>query len=112
MRIDRNETEIAAMAAFHRGEKDEGERIQAEFVAEFRKEYADKDHCPCQVACRYHGKCKECVAIHRAHQEHVPNCLHPLINQKLKVISEMTEHTLAREIEPPEQILCKPIPED
>ena len=67
----------------------------------------DKDHCPCLKACRYHGNCKECVAIHRAHQEHVPNCMRPLINKKLKLMSELTEHTLANEIEAPHEILRK-----
>ena len=46
-----------------------GLRLQEEFAAEFREEYKEKDHCSCQKACRYHGNCKECVAIHRAHQE-------------------------------------------
>ena len=27
-----------------------------------------------------------------AHQEHVPNCMRPLINKKLKSLSELTEH--------------------
>ena len=31
---------------------------------------------------------KVCVAIHRAHQEHVPNCMRPLINKKLKLIGK------------------------
>ena len=95
MKIEYNEKEIAAMAEFHKGNRAEGLRLQEEF----RKEYADKDHCPCQKACRYHGNCKECVAIHRAHQEHVPNCMRPMINKKLKILSELTEHTLANEIE-------------
>ena len=95
MKIEYNEKEIAAMAEFHKGNRAEGLRLQEEFASEFRKEYADKDHCPCQKACRYHGNCKECVAIHRAHQEHVPNCMRPLINKKLKLLSELTEHTLA-----------------
>ena len=47
------------------------------------------------------------VAIHRAHQEHVPNCMRPLINKKLKLMSELTEHTLANEIEAPHEILRK-----
>ena len=51
---------------------------------------------------------KECVAIHRAHQEHVPNCMRPLLNKKLKLLSELTEHTLANEIEAPHEILRKP----
>ena len=69
MVIDRNPKEIAAMQAFHRGDRTEGLRLQEEFAAEFRTEYQDKDHCSCKVACRYHGNCKECVAIHRAHQD-------------------------------------------
>ena len=101
MRIDGNQKQKQAMAAFHEGDRTEGHRLQDEFVSAFREEYQSKDHCSCQKACRYHGKCKECVAIHRAHEEHVPNCLRPLINKKLTLLSELTEHTLANEIEPP-----------
>ena len=92
-------------AEFHKGNRKEGLRLQEEFAAAFREEYKEKDHCPCKKACRYHGNCKECVAIHRAHQEHVPNCMRELINKKLKGLSELTEHTIAYEIEPPKEIL-------
>ena len=85
MKIEGNQKELDAMVEFHKGNRVEGLRLQEEFAAEFRKEYKDKDHCPCLKACRYHGNCKECVAIHRAHQEHVPNCMRPLINKKLKI---------------------------
>ena len=111
MKIEGNEKEIAAMKEFHKGNRSEGLKLQEEFASEFRKEYVDKDHCPCLKACRYHGNCKECVAIHRAHQEHVPNCMRPLINKKLKILSELTEHTLAKEIEPPKEVLRKDIKE-
>ena len=107
MKIEGNQKELDAMVEFHKGNRVEGLRLQEEFAAEFRKEYKDKDHCPCLKACRYHGNCKECVAIHRAHQEHVPNCMRPLINKKLKLMSELTEHTLANEIEAPHEILKK-----
>ena len=105
MKIDHNEIEIAAMQEFHIGNRQEGFRLQEEFASEFRIVYKDKDHCSCQVACRYQGNCKECVAIHRAHQEHVPNCMRPMVNRKLKILSELTEHSLAGEIEPPNEIL-------
>ena len=105
MIIDDNPTEKEAMKAFHAGRRDKGLKIQEEFASEFRREYAEKDHCTCKKACRYHGNCKECVAIHRAHGEHVPNCMRPLINRKLKLLSELTEHTLAYEIEPPKERL-------
>lgn len=107
MMIDGNTKEKDAMKAFHAGDRAEGLRLQEEFAAEFREEYKDKDHCPCVKACRYHGNCKECVAIHRAHQEHVPNCMRPLLNNKFKALSELTEHTLALEIQPPKEILRK-----
>lgn len=45
MKIEYNEKEIAAMAEFHKGNRAEGLRLQEEFASEFRKEYADKDHC-------------------------------------------------------------------
>ena len=99
MIIEGNEKEKAAMAEFHKGNRKEGLRLQEEFAAAFREEYKEKDHCPCKKACRYHGNCKECVAIHRAHQEHVPNCMRELINKKLKGLSELTEHTIAYEME-------------
>lgn len=98
MIIENNPKELAAMEEFHRGNRAEGLRLQEEFAAQFREEYKDKDHCPCRKACRYHGNCKECVAIHRAHQEHVPNCMRPMINKKIKLLSELTEHTYAATI--------------
>ena len=107
MTIDNHPKEIEAMQKFREGDRESGLLLQEEFASEFRREYQNKDHCSCQVACRYHGNCKECVAIHRAHQEHVPNCLRPLLNKKLKILSELTEHTLANEINPPKEILRK-----
>ena len=93
MIIEGNEKEIEAMEQFHKGNRQEGLRLQEEFAAAFREEYKDKDNC------------KECVAIHRAHQEHVPNCMRPIINAKIKLLSELTEHTIAEEIEAPHEIL-------
>ena len=107
MIIEGNQKEIDAMKEFHKGNRQKGLELQEEFAAEFREEYKDKDHCPCKKACRYHGNCKECIAIHRAHQEHVPNCMRPIINAKIKLLSELTEHTIANEIEAPHEILRK-----
>ena len=61
MIIENNPKQLAAMEEFHKGNRAEGLRLQEEFAAQFREEYKDKDHCPCQKACRYHGNCKECV---------------------------------------------------
>ena len=107
MVIDNNPIQRKAMEAFHRGDRKEGLRLQEQFASEFREEYREKDHCPCKKSCRYHGNCKECVAIHRAHQEHVPNCMRTMLNQKIRALSELTEHTVSYEIEPPKEILRK-----
>lgn len=107
MIIEGNPKEKEAMKAFHEGDRAKGLKLQEEFAAAFREEYQEKDHCPCKKACRYHGNCKECVAIHRAHQEHVPNCMRPILNKKIKLLSELTEHTIVDEIEPPKEILRK-----
>ena len=107
MIIEGNPKEKEAMKAFHEGDRAKGLKLQEEFAAAFREEYQEKDHCPCKKACSYHGNCKECVAIHRAHQEHVPNCMRPILNKKIKLLSELTEHTIADEIEPPKEILRK-----
>ena len=50
MKIEGNEKEIAAMKEFHKGNRSEGLKLQEEFASEFRKEYVDKDHCPCLKA--------------------------------------------------------------
>ena len=75
MIIENNPKELEAMKEFHQGNRQEGLRLQEEFVAEFRKAYREKDHCPCQKACRYHGNCKECVAIHRACLLYTSRCV-------------------------------------
>lgn len=107
MIIDGNEIEKASMEEFRKGNRKEGQRIQEEFVSKFREEYGTKDHCSCQKACQYHGNCKECVAIHRAHEEHVPNCMRNMINKKIRSLSELTEHTIANEINAPNEVLRK-----
>ena len=36
--------------------------------------------------CEWYGRCRECVALHRYHKEHVHTCIQPFINDKLKVV--------------------------
>ena len=56
-----------------------------ETVLENRKLVEDpkiiKCVCP-NTLCDWHGKCKECVSLHRYHNNHVPVCLHELIKNK------------------------------
>ena len=94
MIIDGNQMEKGAMACFHQGNQAEGHRLQDAFISDFREAYDGKDHCPCTTACKYHGDCRACVAIHRAHMEHVPNCLRPMLNRRIRMLSELTEDTV------------------
>jgi len=65
-----------------------------DLVLQNRKLAADpqitKCSCP-NTLCDWHGKCKECVALHRYHNDHVPACLHPIIDDKLKALVGVTE---------------------
>lgn len=74
MIIEKNPIELEALEAFKRGDAEEARRLEAEFVRQFREAFEKGGHCSCQEPCRWHGMCRECVAIHRAHQDHLPNC--------------------------------------
>ena len=50
MIIEGNPIQKEAMDAFHKGDRTEGLRLQEEFAATFRREYREKDHCPCKKA--------------------------------------------------------------
>lgn len=94
MIIDGHPKEKEAMKEFHRGNRTEGLKIQDEFIKDLRDAMKTQDHCSCKKACKFHGKCIECVAIHRAHQDHLPNCFRMMVNQKILKISELTKHTI------------------
>jgi len=95
MIIDGNQAEIQAMEAFLHGNTEEAERIQDGFISELYESMKTQDHCSCKkVDCKHHGKCIECVAIHRGHKHHLPNCFHDMVNERLSVVSALTEHTL------------------
>ena len=67
-----------------------------ELVLENRRLAADPQitKCPCPNAlCDWHGKCMECVALHRHHKDHIPVCLQPIISDKLKALAGAVEMT-------------------
>jgi hypothetical protein len=58
--------------------------------------------CP-KTACEWHGKCRECVALHRYFQDHVPNCFQQLINDKIKALAQIGEMVaIEKEKTPPD----------
>jgi len=95
MVIDGNPTEMKAMEFFLRGDATEGGRIQDEFVAELREFMKTGTHCSCKMTkCKFHGECAECVALHRGHKHHLPECFRDMVNEKLLPLSGLTEHTM------------------
>ncbi|MCL1844328.1 MAG: hypothetical protein FWF77_00285 [Defluviitaleaceae bacterium] len=48
--------------------------------------------CP-KIACEWHGKCKECVAFHRYYKDHIPNCLQPMLDEKISALAGIVEMT-------------------
>lgn len=95
MQIEKNEKELYALELFHNKERDRALEVQAEFVEDLRQAVAEgMDHCPCKsTTCAYHGKCMECVAIHRANEDHLPQCFRNMVNERIRNVSGLTEHT-------------------
>jgi hypothetical protein len=75
-------------------------------VQELRKIVADPKNqaCSCpKVKCEWHGKCLECVTLHRYNKDHVPNCFQQMINDKLKAVAAIGEmNATEKEKTPPE----------
>jgi hypothetical protein len=77
-----------------------------QLVLKLRKIVSDPQNlkCPCpKIKCEWHGKCQECVALHRYNKDHVPNCFGAFINDKIKAIAAIGElNVTEKEKTPPE----------
>jgi hypothetical protein len=94
MDIDNNDLAKKAMGCFTEKKAVQGEKLLKEFLDLVRN--SNQDYCSCATKCRYHGKCVECVIIHRGHQEHLPNCFYDMVNDKISHISCLTEHSFKK----------------
>lgn len=94
MMVDDNETEMKAMDLFKAGEGEKANQVQDGFLAEVFS--SGIDYCSCKVNCKHHGKCVECVVIHRGHGDHLPNCFRDMVNKRIGILSELTEHSSNR----------------
>ena len=82
------------MRLFKEGRLAEALRMQDEFLRAVRD--SGEDHCPCPTSCRLHGKCAECVIVHRGHGEHLPHCFQDMLNRRIEPLSALTEHSIKR----------------
>lgn len=75
-----------------------------ELVLENRKIAANPENLKCTCAatlCEWHGRCRECVALHRYHKDHVPACMQTFINDKLKDLVKIGELTASEKEKTP-----------
>jgi hypothetical protein len=50
------------------------------------------DKCQCsQTKCEWHGKCFECVMIHRVKKKHLPECLQPILKDIISNLAKTIE---------------------
>ncbi|MHB0935939.1 MAG: LPS biosynthesis protein [Armatimonadota bacterium] len=93
--IDYHEMEMRAMELFQQGKRREASELQDEFLQLVQA--SGEDHCSCPAACKFHGKCKECVIVHRGHGNHLPHCFQLMVNKRISALSALTEHSMQRE---------------
>jgi hypothetical protein len=89
--IDNNELEIRAMELFRKGDAAAARKLQEVFLAQVKR--SGEDLCSCPAKCAYHGKCVECVVIHRGHGDHLPHCFQEMVNRRIESLSALTEHS-------------------
>ncbi len=94
--IDDNDLEKAAMELFRKGEHPGAMKLQDEFLEQVKK--SGEDHCTCRAACKFHGKCVECVILHRGHGDHLPHCFRAMVNRRIEALSALTEHSATRPV--------------
>ena len=71
------------------------------------------DYCSCPEDCPHHGKCRECVLIHRGHRDHLPYCMWDMVNECLYPLERLTEGSMKqwkphKDGEIPRQYQCPP----
>jgi hypothetical protein len=50
------------------------------------------DDCPCvQERCPIWGNCLECVGNHRKHQQHLPECMQPILRDLVTDLARKVE---------------------
>jgi hypothetical protein len=78
-----------AMDLFKAGRAEEARRLQTQFLAEILA--SGEDLCSCPGACEYHGRCLECVMIHRGHGDHLPHCFQRMTSGQVDAPRSPTE---------------------
>lgn len=89
-KVDYNETLIRQQ--FEPMSPAEQYRLKMEALDEIRE--SGIDYCSCPEDCPHHGKCWECVLIHRGHRDHLPYCMWDMVNEQLYGLERLTEGSM------------------
>lgn len=94
VKVDRNEKMILQDRLGREGKMTAREQyaMRMEALQEIRD--SGIDYCSCPEKCPHHGKCEECILIHRGHQDHLPYCLWDMVNERLYNLQRLTEGSL------------------
>jgi hypothetical protein len=89
MSVDNNALEKQALDVLRQDDKKTFNELQDRFLAQ--ELASGEDYCSCKTPCKFHGKCRECVMIHRGHGDHLPVCFYGLLNERLGKVAELSE---------------------
>lgn len=96
VRVDWNEKMLYQHLMGVEGKMNAAEQYKIKMEALREIQESGMDYCSCPEACPHHGKCWECVLIHRGHRDHLPYCFWDMVNEKLYNAQRLTEGSLMR----------------
>jgi hypothetical protein len=73
-------------------------------VLENRRIVKDPENIRCncrKTKCEWHGKCLECVTLHRYYRDHIPECFQQYVNEKIGRIAQIGELILVEKEKAP-----------
>ena len=93
MQLDNNPKSREAYLIGSSGNETLARKMEDEVIADVHKALeAGELFCSCpKTSCRLHGNCMDCVIVHRGHRDHLPFCMHDMVNERLSSISALTE---------------------
>ena len=93
MHLDNNPKSKEAFKIGSDGDQELAWKMEDEVIAEVHDAVeAGECFCSCpNTKCRLHGNCMDCVIVHRGHRDHLPFCMHDMVNERLDGLASLTE---------------------
>ena len=94
IKIDYNEVFTKELNLSREGKITKAEGYKMKYDELDRIKESGVDYCSCPEACAHHGKCWECVLIHRGHRDHLPYCMWDMVNERIYDLQLLTEGSI------------------